>query len=490
VIGGGEPCLPGISIGHNEHGAWGLTIFSVDQEDLYVYETNPANPNQYQYRGSWEDMSIIKDKIQVKDKKSVAVDLKYTRHGPVLFEDDRNHKAYALRAGWLEIGGAPYLASLRMDQATTWEEFREACSFSNTPSENMVWADTANNIGWQAVGITPLRRGWSGLLPVPGDGKFEWERYLPIKELPHVHNPPEGFFATANQNNIPRGFPHKIGFIWSDSFRFSRIQEFLRSGRRFTMTDMMELQYDFLSLPARRLVPLLKGLVSKDKKVEKARQLLLDWDCVMRIEGVEPTIYQNWEYRLTDNVWNLYLPEKARERVPFRSIKKTIEFLTAPDGHFGANPTANRDALLIRSLEQGIQDVTDRLGADWDKWNYGQAKFHHTKIKHLLSPAVSETVRDKLDVGPVPQGGNSYTVNNTYGRYNQIAGGSFRIIADLENWDHSLGTNTPGQSGNPQSPYYSDLFKMWARGKYFPVFFTKSKILSAADHITRLKPKN
>jgi penicillin amidase len=490
VIGGGEPCLPGISIGHNEHGAWGLTIFSVDQEDLYVYETNPSNPNQYQYKGSWEEMEIIKDEILVKGKKPVAVDLKYTRHGPVLYEDSKNHKAYALRAGWLEIGGSPYLASLRMDQAKTWEEFRDACSFSNTPSENMVWADTANNIGWQAVGITPLRRGWSGLLPVPGDGRFEWERYLPIKELPHVYNPPEGFFATANQNNIPREYPHKIGFMWSDPFRFSRIQEVLSSGRKFTMTDMMELQYDFLSLPARTLVPLLKNLNTKDKNIEKARQLLLNWDFVMRIEGVEPTIYQSWVYQLTKNVWNLYLPEEASKLFPFRPIKKTIEFLSAPDGHFGKNPTDGRDALLLISLGQAIQDVTERLGDDWDEWYYGQAKFHHTEIKHLLSPAVNDKIREKLDVGPAPQGGNSYTVNNTYGRYNQLAGGSFRIIADLANWDHSLGTNTPGQSGNPRSSYYADLFKMWAKGKYFPVFFSKNKILSAADHITNLKPKN
>lgn len=256
------------------------------------------------------------------------------------------------------------------------------------------------------------------------------------------------------------------------------------------MTDMMELQYDFLSVPARTLVPLLKHLNSKDSKVEKSRQLLLNWDFVMRMDGVEPTIYQSWVYRLTENVWSLYLPEDAMKLIPLRSMKKTIEFLTAPDGHFGKNPTECRDALLLHSLEQAILDVTERLGDNWDEWNYGQAKFHHAEIKHLLSPAVSEEIRNKLDVGPAPQGGNSYTVNNTYGRYNQRAGGSFRIIADLENWDHSLGTNSPGQSGNPQSSHYSDLFQMWAKGKYFPVFFSKSKILSAADHITHLEPKH
>ena len=189
VIGGGEPVLPGVSIGHNEHGAWGLTIFGQDAEDLYVYDTNPANANEYRYKGAWEPMRVIADTIPVKGAKPEAVELKYTRHGPVVFEDRANRKAYALRAGWMEPGTAPYLASLRMNQARTWEEFREACSFSLMPSENMVWVDRRGTIGWQAAGIQPIRRNWSGVLPVPGDGRYEWDGYLPIKALPSETNP-------------------------------------------------------------------------------------------------------------------------------------------------------------------------------------------------------------------------------------------------------------------------------------------------------------
>ena len=142
VIGGGEPVLPGVSIGHNEHGAWGLTIFGNDNEDLYVYETNPANANEYRYQGAWEAMRVVTDAIPVEGREAAQpVELKFTRHGPVLFEDRANHRAYAVRAAWLEPGGAPYLASLRMDQATSWEEFREACGYNHMPAENMVWAD-------------------------------------------------------------------------------------------------------------------------------------------------------------------------------------------------------------------------------------------------------------------------------------------------------------------------------------------------------------
>lgn len=153
VIGGGEPEIPGISIGHNEYGAWGLTVFNTDGEDLYVYKVNPDNPNQYLYQGMWENMRIIEEVINVKGADPITVELKYTRHGPVTFEDREKNLAYAVRPAWMEFGGAPYLASLRMDQARNWKEFREASNYSNIPGENMIWADRDGNIGWQAVGI-------------------------------------------------------------------------------------------------------------------------------------------------------------------------------------------------------------------------------------------------------------------------------------------------------------------------------------------------
>ncbi len=119
VIGGGEPTVPGVSIGHNEYGAWGLTVFGTDGEDLYVYHTNPANRSQYKYRGAWESMRTVRESIPVKGRDPETVTLKYTRHGPVVFEDTARGLAYAVRAAWMEPGGAPYLASLRMDQART-----------------------------------------------------------------------------------------------------------------------------------------------------------------------------------------------------------------------------------------------------------------------------------------------------------------------------------------------------------------------------------
>jgi penicillin amidase len=71
---------------------------------------------------------------------------------------------------------------------------------------------------------------------------------------------------------------------------------------------------------------------------------------------------------------------------------------------------------------------------------------------------------------------------------NQASGATFRIIADLSDWDRAVGTNAPGQSGDPENPHYSDLFKMWAEGRYFPVYFSRPKIQSVAEKTTILQP--
>jgi penicillin amidase len=491
VIGGGEPALPGVSIGHSEHGAWGLTVFGQDGEDLYVYETNPSKPLLYRYRGGWEEMKVVRESIPVKGENPVTVELKYTRHGPVLYEDPEHNKAYAIRAAWMDIGCAPYLASLRMDQAKSWEEFRDACSYSRIPAENMIWADVSKNIGYQAAGISPIRPGWSGLVPVPGDGRYEWDGYLPIKALPHVFNPPDGYIRTANNYTVPDGYPYveALHYTWGDEMRAARIDEVLRSGRVFTVVDMMNLQQDELSVPARNLVPFLKSLPISGAAAQKAHAFVLDWGFVLDKDSIPAAVYVSWERQLQSRVRDLFVPEPARRLLGGLNMKRMIDWIAAPDGRFGENPTAGRDALLARSFEAAVAGLVQKLGPDQGQWQYGQEKFKHALIHHPLSGAVNARLRTMLDVGPLPRGGYASTVNATGGGDNQTSGASFRIIVDTENWDDSVGTNTPGQSGDPASRHYRDLFEMWAKGKYFPVFFSREKIESVAEERLVLEPR-
>ena len=479
VIGGGEPEIPGISIGHNEHGAWGLTVFNTDGEDLYVYETNPDNPSQYRYLGEWEEMRVISETIEVKDASPVSVELKYTRHGPVVFEDQENSLAYAIRPAWMEVGGSPYLASLRMDQATSWEEFREASNFSNIPGENMIWADRQGNIGWQAVGIAPIRRNFSGMVPVPGDGRYEWDGYLPIKAKPNEFNPDRGYIETSNSNYTKPDYPYldAIGFTWTDPYRWARGSEVLGSGRKFNMTDMVELQHDYLSIPARTLIPFFKDLESDDLEVEQARQMLLDWDFVLDKESVEAGIYVAFERQLLDNIELLKVPEIAKSYVSV-GMKTAIDMLLAPDGDFGNDPIQGRDEFLLQTLSQGIQNLKQKLGPEFKDWVYGQEDYKHALIRHPLSPALNEELRDRVNVGPAPRGGNGFTLGNTGSGDNQTSGASFRIFVDTRDWDNTLGMNTPGQVGDPDSPLYDNLFELWANDKVFPAFYSREKIES------------
>ena len=492
VIGGGEPEIPGVSIGHNEYGAWGLTVFRTDGEDLYVYETDPDNPNRYRYRDGWEEMTVITEEIPVKGQPSHTAEFKYTRHGPVVFEDTRNSVAYAVRAAWLEPGGAPYLASLRMDQARTWEEFVEACNYSNIPGENMIWADREGNIGWQAVGIAPIRRNWSGLVPVPGDGRYEWDGYLPIRAKPSVHNPPEGYFATANNHLTPDDYPHMdaIGYEWSDPYRWARAAEVLGSGRLHSMADMMALQTDYLSIPARTMVPMLLHVgLSPDPGTERARELLLAWDFVLDPGSVAAGIYVAFEARVRANVRNAVVPAAQRRVLGGMAMTKVIGRLTAPGGEFGDDPIAGRDAVLLRSLEEAVAALREKLGRDMDGWQYGQPAYKHATIFHPLSRAAPADLAARLSVGPLPRGGNSYTLNNTGGGDNQTSGASFRLIVDTGDWDRTVGSNTPGQSGDPDSPFYDNLFELWANDRFFPVFYSRERVESVAAERWVLTPR-
>jgi len=490
VLGGGEPVLPGISIGHNEYGAWGLTIFATDSEDLYVYELAPRDPELYRYRDGWERMTVVTDTIQVRGRAPEIVQHRFTRHGPVVFRDTEARVAYAVRAAWMEAGGAPYLASLRMNQAESWEEFREACTYSHIPGENMVWADRTGTIGWQAVGIAPIRRSWSGLVPVPGDGRYEWDGFLPIQAKPHLVNPAQGYFATANNNLVPPDYPFReaVGFEWSDPYRWLRAVELLESGRRFSLMDMMALQTDELSIPARTLVPLLEGMEIQNPSLHGLRRRLLEWDFKLNRGSVEAGIYVAWEREIREAVYDLMVPEGLQPYVRSTSMRRNLDWLLSPDGAFGEDPVAGRDSLLLSTLGKAHQEMVDRFGADPQKWVYGQEDYKHIILRHPLGQAVNAKWREQLEVGPAPRGGYGLTLNQTGMGDNQTSGASFRIIVDTGDWDRTLGMNNPGQGGHPDHPHYSDLFQLWARDGFIPAFYSREKVESVTGERILLNP--
>ena len=488
VIGGGEPEIPGISIGHNDFGSWGLTVFRTDGEDLYQYELNPKNPLQYKYQGAWMDFKIIKELISVKGAPSKEVDLYYSHHGPVTYLNKEKHIAYAVRCAWLEPGGSPYLASLRMDQAKTWEEFQEACTYSNIPGENMIWADTQGNIGWQAVGIAPVRNNYSGLVPVPGDGRYEWAGYLPIIQKPNELNPEKGFIATANQNVTPDEYDNwnAIGYSWSDPYRGDRVNEVLAKNDQLNREDMKNLQVDVTSLPAKILIPFL-GKIDFEEFETEQKNRLLNWDFRLESSSVEAAIYVEWENEIKRMAHKQFVPEIAKPYITTLQLKRVIDWIENPkETYFGS--ISSRDTFLKMTFEEGVSNLKKRLGPDTQGWRYGQTKFKHSFIEHALGGIGTDTVVSKLNLGPLPRGGNAYTPGSTGGNDRQSSGASFRMIVNTGDWDAAIGTNAPGQSGNPESPFYNNLFKDWAEDQYFPVYYSKEKIRSVTYKRTLLIP--
>ncbi len=265
VIGAGEPALPGVAAGHNAQIAWGFTIFGLDQQDLYLEDLNPADRELYATPSGWQRMETRLETIRVRDAKSVEVRLKFTSHGPILWES--GDRALALHWVGSEPGTAGYLGSLALDRAEDWRQFESAMERWKVPSENIVYADRRGNIGEHSTGLAPLRKNWSGLLPVPGNGKYEWSGFVPNAELPHSFNPAEGFIATANQKMIPENYGYAVGYEWAPPVRYMRARELLEgakhAGSKLTVADMEAFQTDVVSLHARALQNLLRTAVDR-----------------------------------------------------------------------------------------------------------------------------------------------------------------------------------------------------------------------------------
>ena len=468
VIGGGEPEIPGISIGHNGIGAWGLTVFRTDAEDLYVYKLNPSNLNEYMHNGQWKTFSKINETIKIKNKEDVNVELFYSVHGPVTFIDKKRKKAYAVKNGWSEIGGSPYLASLRMDQAENWEEYREASNYFNIPGENMVWADKYGDIGWQAVGIAPIRKTHSGLVPINGDGNFEWEDYLEIIEKPNLFNPEKGYIATANQNVTPEDYERwdAIGYDWADPYRGERVNSILESKDTFNMEDMTNLQIDYFSIPSQQIINMSKDYITNNLEYFKK---LIEWDNILDKNSIEAGLYIEWQTQIYFEFIKKYVPESVQKYLDVQ-IYKVIEGISKMSDQ-------EKTEFLNKTFDLTIKSLIKKYGEENSGWVYGQEKYKHVKIYHPLEKVVNDSIKDIIGLETYPRGGDGFTPGSTSSELNQRSGGSFRVVINTKDWDNSFASNSPGQSGNPKSKFYKNLYEDWANDKFFPLLYSKSKVL-------------
>lgn len=491
VIGATEPGMPGVTIGHNEHVGWGFTILNGDQQDLYVEQTDPQNPNRYRYKGEWLTMKVDVEQIAVKGAATERFDVKTTIHGPLVYEDATRNRAYAMRWTGYETGGHGYLGSLGLMQTKNWKEFTAKAANAWYGHHSLVYADTKGNYGYLSTGLTPIRPNWDGLFPVPGhEGKYEWAGYVPTDKLPRSLNGERGFYGSANNNVFPSIFPQQkvpdFTFEYLTPYRYERIVEVLSADRKFSLQDLSKLQGDVASLPARRLVPLLKNVRTDQLELRAALDRLLQWDYNVGADSVAAAIYEYWIIKLNPLTYGKKLPEVARGYNRY-DIRRLIEWLEHPDADFGPDPQAERDRILLTALEQALANLKKLAGNDPAKWTWGS--IHQARFTH---PLVTPDNASIVHIPPVPRGGDSNTIQLTgSARENgadQSLGASVMFVFDLQDWDRSVGLNAPGNESQIGSPHYADLANAWGRNEPFPIAFGKAKVKEVARHRITLQP--
>jgi penicillin amidase len=323
---------------------------------------------------------------------------------------------------------------------------------------------------------------------VPGaNGQYDWQGYLSVAELPQSFNPPPHWLATANHNILPSGYLRQISYEWSAPYRFRRIQERLTASKKFTQGDFQSIQHDCTSLPARELVSVLKS-VSLPGELQPYARLLRDWDGTLSVDAQAGPLYAVWVQELLAAFFGERLPKDPVERADLRSVTVLLAHVGNPtEAWFGPRPIEARDQLVRTTFSSAVARTKTLLGDEVSRWRYGA--LHQARLAHPLA-SVGDRFDKAFSLDPVERPGDANTPNNTRhdDTFRQVHGASYRHVLDLADWDRGLATSTPGQSGQPGSPHYGDLLPLWAKGEYFPLAYSRTKVDEVTRHRLRLRP--
>ena len=376
---------------------------------------------------------------------------------------------------------APYFGSIEYMRAENFREFIGALNRWGAPSENQVYADTDGNIGYKPAGRFPKRDNWDGLMPVPGDGRYEWDGYFDMDVLPEEYNPERGFTGTANAMSLPDNYPierYKVGFEWSAPWRYKRLWEYLDTPKPHSMENSLDLQRDYHSVLARRVLGLLPELAATNPKT--GGPLLANWDQRLEADSSAAALWNVWYYRHLNPALGNMLTKGDPLPSGSLSTQTSLKLLETNEGQ----------RLAAASLRNAWAATTELLGADASQWQWGD--LHQIMFAHPLQNRVDAKLAKDMKIRAYPRGGSANTTNNTGfydDTFNVRSGASFRMVVDVGNWDDARMTNAPGQSGDPRSPFYDNLLENWATEGHVPMLFSREKVEESAVLTISLTPK-
>ncbi|MFQ5944183.1 MAG: penicillin acylase family protein [Anaerolineales bacterium] len=505
VVGASLPGVPGVLIGHNNRIAWGFTYLVGDHEDHFIERLNPENPNQYEFRGEWLDMEIVREEITVNGQdEPVIVDARKTHHGPIIndvaggLEEDWNFGWEPLAYSWTATEpGSVFKFVLRLNRAQNWDEFRDALQYLDVAGQNAVYADVDGNIGYQATGRYPIRGRGDGTIPVPGwTGEFEWNEFIPYKELPSVFNPPEGYLATANHAVVGPDYPYLISVDWDRGYRALRLVELLEVDDSVSVQDMQTIQRDTASLFTQDILHHFLSLQPSDDTQRDALDVLRAWDGREDRESAGAAIFETLRLHLLDNMFADELGDQLLGRASSQALFIAARnMLNEPESAWFDNTMTSeveqREDILLQTMEETVEQLTEKLGGDPASWRWGD--LHHATFEHrpfgLSGIPPLEWIFNR---GPVEVDGgletlfsSRYDINEPFGA---VALSSYLQIVDLGDLSRSLSIHTTGQSGHPFNPHYDDMIDPWRNHQYHSMLWSREQVETGAESHLQLMP--
>lgn len=500
VVGATLPGLPFVVLGRTQKAAWGFTNTGPDVQDLFLEALE--GKDSYRTPSGQQAFETRKEVIKVKGQGDVAIQVRTTRHGPVIsdvqpaYAQFLNKDKYAMAIRWsaLDPDNQTIVAGMDANFANSVAELRQAFSQNHSPMQNVVMADSSGKVLFKVAGKMPVRapnNDLKGMLPAPGWlAQYDWQSWIPYDQTPEVSQADiekQGWHATANQKILPSGYSQFLTNDWTGPERFDRIAQLLSAGSKLNASTMKAIQADVHSLAAERLLPYLQSLSSQHAKAPEALPLLKSFKGDMSRDSAGALIYAVWIDEVTRAILIPKLGE-TRFKALFgkRSFRPAIEGILATQDPSWCGVTGCQ-ALMNKALDSALDKIVSMQGDKVSAWNWGRA--HPALSSHRPFGNVKALAGFFDVVGP--SGGDGFTVNvGQYWTHSATMpfatrhAASMRAVYDLANLDESGFIYQTGQSGHPFSSRYQDMKDEWGQVKYRPLRMSTS----GPTQVLRLTP--